>query len=203
MGPPSFGPRRARCSPPPAVMISWMNKTPFSLASAVVLALLLTPGAHLAAQAAEAPAAKLKLTSIAVQPANPGADTLCTLTVTVRNNGDRQASQLGFAVTLNGQDLSVYGNQLFMYPVPGGGDLEIPLYNFWTTETSRPTMPADGKYQVEVSLLEAEWMDISTVTETVERAGESVEEDVEVWTPLGPVEGLPASASLVLGSADG
>ena len=155
--------------------------------------------APLQAQDEAGPAAKLAVTKIDVQPANPGPDTLCRLSVTVRNMGEQKASQLGFSVKLNGQDLGVYGNQLFMYPVPAGGELEIPLYNFWTTETSRPQMPANGKYGVEVSLLEAQWMDISMEKETVEQAGQQVEEEVEVWTPLGAVPGLPVSASITLG----
>lgn len=166
---------------------------------ALAFATALAPA--LGAQEAASQAAGLEITAVAVEPANPGPDTLCKLSVTVRNNGDRQASQLGFSVSLNGQDLSVYGNQLFMYPVPAGGELEIPLYNFWTTETSRPTMPADGKYRVDVRLNEAQWMDISMVTETVERGGQQVEEEVEVWTPLGAVEGLPVDLGVVLETA--
>jgi hypothetical protein len=181
-------------------MISPMKRTLSSIAIAAIVAIVLASAPLAAQETAEAPG-KLTLTSIDVQPAQPGPDTLCKLTVKVRNAGDRDASQLGFAVKLNNQDLTVYGNQLFMYPVPAGGELDIPLYNFWTTETSRPTMPADGKYRVEVSLLEAQWMDIHTVTEKVERAGEMVDEDVEVWTPLGPVEGLPVSTERVLAQA--
>jgi hypothetical protein len=151
----------------------------------------------------EAAAPMLEVIKIDVQPSNPAAETLCRLTVTIRNSGEENASQLGFAVKLNGQDLTVYGNQLFMYAVPAGGELEIPLYNFWTTETSRPDMPANGKFKVEVSLQEAQWMEISTVTETVERAGSEVEEEVEVWTPLGAIEGLPVSSSVTLDTAGG
>jgi len=162
------------------------------------LALVVLCSAPAAAQDDAAAGSQLTVTVVDVQPANPGADTLCRLTVTVANSGDRKASQLGFSVKLNGQELSVYGNQLFMYPVPAGGELEIPLYNFWTTETSRPTMPEGGKYTVEVSLLEAQWMDISMEKETVEKAGQQVEEDVEVWTPLGAVEDLPSSAEITL-----
>ncbi|MEZ5332219.1 MAG: hypothetical protein R2991_09260 [Thermoanaerobaculia bacterium] len=125
--------------------------------------------------------------SIRVEPEKPAADTLCKLTVTLANHGDRTASQLGFQVELNGQNLVVYDNQLFMYPVEPGESTEIPLYNFWTTETSRPTMPADGGYEVKVTLREAQWTDISMD-----------EEQVEVWKPLGPVEGLPSSASVTL-----
>jgi hypothetical protein len=154
------------------------------------------------AAAQDAPA-QLAIAEIRVEPAAPAADTLCQLTVTVHNSGDRKASQLGFSVRLNGQDLSVYGNQLFMYAVPAGGELEIPLYTFWTTETSRPTMPADGQFIVEVALNEAQWMDISMETETVDRAGQPVEEEVEVWTPLGAVEGLPVTGNVTLETGGG
>lgn len=129
----------------------------------------------------------LAVASVRVEPSAPGPDTLCKLTVSLANRGDRIASQLGFRVELNGESLLVYDNQLFMYPVEPGETTEIPLYNFWTTETSRPSMPADGTYEVSVTLREAQWTDISTD-----------EEGVEVWKPLGPVEGLPVSASIVL-----
>lgn len=170
-----------------------------ALTTAIALVLSATIAAGSLAQEAAEP--ELTLTKIDVQPPNPGADTLCKLTVTVRNTGERKASQLGFAVHLNGQSLTVYDNQLFMYPVPAGGELEIPLYNFWTTETSRPKMPEDGKLRVEVALNEAQWMDISMEKEMVERAGEEIEEEIEVWTPLGPVERLPTTASVTLAPA--
>lgn len=155
-----------------------------SIASAALLLALVAP--TLAAQD-EAPKAAVVVESVKVEPEKPAADTLCKLTVTLANHGDRTASQLGFQVELNGQNLVVYDNQLFMYPVEPGESTEIPLYNFWTTETSRPTMPADGRYEVAVTLREAQWTDISMD-----------EDDVEVWTPLGPVEGLPSTASVTL-----
>lgn len=128
----------------------------------------------------------LSIEAIVVEPSTPGADTLCRLRVTLSNTGDETASQLGFSVRLNGQELGVYSNQLFMFPVPAGGSGELPLFNFWTTESSRG-MPADGKLRVEVTLKEAVWMKI-----------EDDEEGVEVWTPLGEVPGLPVSASVTL-----
>ncbi|MDH3402160.1 MAG: hypothetical protein OES32_00385 [Acidobacteriota bacterium] len=175
------------------------NSLPHRIAASLLLAVLASPATPQEA----APPSALALTAVEVEPSTPGPDTLCRLAVTIRNSGDEVASQLGFAVKLNGQDLTVYGNQLFMYAVPAGGELRIPLYNFWTTETSRPAMPADGKYRVDVSLNEAQWMDISTVTETVDRAGAQVEEDVEVWTPLGAVEGLPVAAGVTLEAGGG
>ena len=81
--------------------------------------------------------------------------------------------------------MPVYRNQLFMYPLEAGKTAEIKLYNFWSTETSRP-MPADGKLKVDVTLAGAQWTRIS------------MEDDVEVWEPLGEVTGLPISKSVTL-----
>lgn len=143
------------------------------------------PGVLASAQEEET-APQVTVEAIIVEPDKPGADTLCRLKVRLRNAGDRIASQLGFGVTINGQELPVYTNQLFYYALEPGSTTEMPLYNFWTTETSRPA-PADGKLTIAVTLEEAEWMDIS------------VDEDgVETWKPLGPVEGLPSDASVTI-----
>lgn len=137
---------------------------------------MVTPSA-----AQEAP--PIIIESVLVEPSSPGPDTLCKLTVKLANGGDRTASQLDFKVQINGQELPVYANQLFMFPVPAGESVDVPLYNFWSTETSRP-LPADGKLDIEVTLAAAQWMEIK------------LEEDVEVWRPLGAVEGLPTSKSV-------
>jgi hypothetical protein len=133
--------------------------------------------------ATNAPA--LSIASITVSPQTPSADTLCRLTVTLSNKGDKAASQLGFRVVINGIELPVYSNQLFMYPVGPGATSEISLFNFWSTETSRP-FPADGKLTVEVTLTEAQWTSIEDI------------DGVETWTPLGAVPGLPVSSSVTL-----
>ncbi len=154
-----------------------------------ILAALLALAAAHAARAQEPQAAApapLSIEEILVEPSQPAADTLCKLRVKLGNKGQETASQLAFKVALNGQDLTVYGNQLFMFPVEPGADNELKLYNFWTTETSR-AMPKDGKLKVEVTLTEARWMKIA-----------DDEEGVEVWTPLGDVEGLPVSKSITL-----
>lgn len=153
---------------------------------APLLALLLLAAAAAPMVAQESSASPLAIAAPVVEPDAPAADTLCRLKVRITNSGDKIASQLGFTVKLNGQELPVYGNQLFMYPLPPGETTEIDLYNFWSTETSRP-FPADAKLKVEVGLKEAQWMDISTD-----------DEGVEVWTPLGAVETLPAPASVTL-----
>ncbi len=128
----------------------------------------------------------LSVDSITVEPENPGPDTLCRLRVQLRNRGSEIASQLDFSVKINGQELGVYSNQLFMYPIPAGASEEVQLYNFWTTETSRP-MPKDGKLTVEVAHKGARWWEIK-----------EDDEGVVVWTPLGDVEGLPVSTSVTL-----
>jgi hypothetical protein len=131
----------------------------------------------------EAPAVAVK--AIAVDPSDPGADTLCRLTVTLDNHGERTASLFGFRVTVGGVELPVYERELFAFPVPAGESAELPLFNFWSTETGRPA-PAGGKLEVEVTLLEAQWVEIET------------EDEAEVWTPVGPVPGLPSTESLTL-----
>ncbi len=156
-----------------------------TLTLAAVLAFA-SPAARAQEAEGEAEAAKLSIQEIVVEPSQPGADTLCQLRVKLGNTGDETASQLAFRVELNGQELGVYGNQLFMFPVEPGAANELKLYNFWTTETSR-AMPADGKLRVEVTLTAARWMKIA-----------DDEEGVEVWTPLGDVEGLPVSKSVTL-----
>ncbi len=132
----------------------------------------------------------LSIDEIVVTPDKPGADTLCQLRVKLGNQGEQPASQLAFQVKVNGQDLSVYGNQLFMFAVEPGKENELKLYNFWTTETSRPDMPKGGKFTVEVTLTEARWM----------RIGDD-EDGVEVWTPLEDVAGLPVSKTITLEAA--
>ena len=128
---------------------------------------------------------QLTVEKISVEPANPGPDTLCKLRVTLRNAGKEIASQLDFHVSINGQELAVYRNQLFMFPIEPEQTAEIKLYNFWSTETSR-SMPKDGKLKIEVSLVGAQWMKIET------------EEEVEIWKPLGPVDHLPVVGDLTL-----
>lgn len=165
------------------VILAAMQRTVSILGSVGLLAL--TPNASITAQENAAPP-PLIVESVRVEPARPAADTLCHLEVILHNRGDHTASQLDFRVVINGQQLPVYRNQLFMYPVAAGETATVQLYNFWSTETSRP-MPTDGKLKVEVTLVEARWMDISVD-----------DEGVEVWKPLGDVDGLPSRKQVVL-----
>lgn len=158
----------------------------------LALSLLITVGGGLgvAARAQETEQetpepAPVTLEKLVIEPAEPGVDTLCSLRVALRNQGDQVVSQFGFTVTIDGVELPVYRNQLFMYPVGPGETVEIPLYNFWTTETSRPP-PTDGELDVRVELGEAQWMRIE------------MEDEVEVWTPQGAVDGLPVATTRTL-----
>ncbi len=167
-----------------------MIKTPFrrALQIATLTTILAVPGV-----AAQEPRAgetevvepEITIEAIIVEPEKPGADTLCRLRVRLQNHGNQIASQLGFKVKINGQEIAVYRNQLFMFPLAPEAASELALFNFWSTETSRP-MPKDGKLRLEVSLLEAQRTKVEMV------------EGVETWTPIGAVPGLPSSASITL-----
>lgn len=143
-----------------------------------------------AAVTAQEPAAETKkplvtVEAVTVEPSSPGPDTLCRLRVTLRNAGEKTASLLGFAVEVAGHELPIYEKELYAFPVPPGETAELRLFNFWSSETGREA-PEDGRLTVEVTLKEAQWVKIETV------------EDVETWTPLGAVPGLPSSADLTL-----
>ena len=132
------------------------------------------------------PPSALALTKVTVTPTGAGTDTLCQLRVEIANRGDRVASELAFTVKVNGHELPVYGNQLFMQRLDPGKTATVRLYNFWTTESGRPA-PADGKYRVEVTLAAARWYQIAT------------DNGAEVWTPVGAVPGLPVIATAIAG----
>lgn len=135
--------------------------------------------------AADSPAPEVTIESITITPDKPAADTLCKMSIRLKNHGQSIASKLGVTVSINGTQVPVYANHLWMFPLPAGEAADLSLYNFWSTETSRP-MPKDGKLTVEVTLNEAERYSIEMA------AG------VETWTPLGAAEGLPSSASVTL-----
>ncbi|HSG39363.1 MAG TPA: CARDB domain-containing protein, partial [Thermoanaerobaculia bacterium] len=100
-------------------------------------------GSALVASAQETTKKKtaLVLEKVTVEPASPGADTLCRLSVTLRNTGDRQASALEFAVKVNGREVRAYKERLFLQPVEPGAKREIRLLSFWSNESGRP-LPA-------------------------------------------------------------
>jgi len=128
----------------------------------------------------------LAVTAIEVEPEQPSAETLCRLTVRVENRGDTPVTALRFEVKVGEVSLPVYRNQLFMENVVPAGTTEVRLYNFWVSETGRPA-PKDGKLTVEVTLVEARRVSITTD-----------EEGVETWDLLEPVAGLPAVGKITL-----
>jgi len=152
---------------------------------AALAAWLLLPASPSAAETAK-PTPPLTIAAVMASPADAGADTLCQLRVDVANKGARIASELAFAVKVNGHDLPVYRNHLFMQRLDPGKTTSIRLFNFWTTETGRPTA-ADGKYRIEVTLLNAKWYDIA------------LKDGVEDWTPRDPVPNLPVTATATVG----
>ncbi len=159
----------------------------FPTRSALTLLAVFALGLIFLRAAAPAQEAKpaLILESIKVDPASPGPDTLCRLSVTLRNAGSRRASALELQVKINGKELPAYKDRIYLQPVEPGATREIRLFNFWSTEPSRPA-PAGGKLQVEVTLVRASWMDKET------------KDGAEVWTLAGPAEGLPVTKSLTL-----
>lgn len=123
-------------------------------------------------------ASSVTVETVIVEPQSPGPDTLCKLRVQLKNASERPVSSLVFRVKINGQELGLYGKQVFMHRLEPHSTLELPLYNFWSTESGRPA-PKDGYIAVEVALAEARYGD----------GGPQAE----------PVGGLPSSASARLG----
>lgn len=130
----------------------------------------------------------LVVESIQVEPASPGPDTLCHLTVTLKNQGDRPASALELTVKVGGAALPAYRDRLFLEAVEPGASRQVKLFNFWSTEAGRPA-PADRKLAVEVTLTAASWMKRET------------KNGATVWTPVGAVAGLPSAKSVTLAMA--
>ena len=161
-----------------------MRLLPIRTAPALLAALLAFASAGLAQQAKPA----LTLEAVKVEPASQGVlgpETLCALAVTVRNAGARRISALELAVKVNGQEIQAYTGRLFLQPVEPGTSREVRLFKLWSTEAGRPA-PADGKLRVEVTLARASWVD------------KEAKDGAEVWTLAGPVEGLPATKSVIL-----
>ena len=139
-----------------------------------------------ASEKKEAAASPLMIESIRIDPAKPAADTLCQLRVKLTSTAENTISALDFGVAIGGESLPVYDKQLFLDTVAPGKTTEIRLYNFWTTETSRPA-PASGKLSLEVTLRAAQWVEITTE-----------EDGTEVWTLGEAVPGLPVKSQLVI-----
>jgi hypothetical protein len=131
---------------------------------------------------AQPPAPKLVLEAAEVTPRSASAEALCQLRARIKNTGQEIAAAFVFAVKINGREVSIYRNHMFMDPIEPGETRSLRLYGFWTSETGRQ-LPAAGDLIVEVSLVEARWM----------KAAKDAEGTI-VWTDLGAVEGLPQTA---------
>lgn len=151
----------------------------------LLLALVLAAAGLHAWQEGEKAPPPLSIEAVKVEPASPAPDTLCRLSVTVRNAGTRRASAFEIAVRINGQELPAYKSRLYLQPIEPGTAGEIRLFNFWSSETGRPA-PQDGKLAVEVTLTRASWVEKES------------KDGAEIWTPAGAVEGLPASKTVTL-----
>ena len=128
------------------------------------------------------PAPRLVLEAAEVTPAKAPADALCQLRARIKNGGDTVATAFAFALKIDGKEIAVYRNHVFMDPIDPGETRSIKLYGFWTSETGRP-VPASGDLSVELTLQEARWMKM-----------EKDAEGARVWQDLGAVEGLPQTA---------
>jgi len=98
----------------------------------------------------------LTIVAVDVAPAKPGPDTLCKLRVRIRNAGTTSASDLSFQVTVNGKRLGNFLNHTFWTPLAPGKETEVPLFNFWSSEYSRP-YPTDGRLVIDVRVTGARW----------------------------------------------
>jgi hypothetical protein len=130
----------------------------------------------------------ISLEVIRVEPGSPAPDTLCHLAVTLKNAGERTASRFELRVKVGGSDLPSYHGRVFLARLPPHYALELPLFNFWSSESKRPP-PAAGKLEIEVTLIDARWVEL-------ESAG-----GVETWKPTLPaaaIEGLPLTKTLTL-----
>lgn len=166
-----------------------MNMIRIATVSLLPLIFATLPAGAAGPQATET-AAKLTIEKIVVEPEKPKADTLCKLRVVLRNAGEQKAYAFGFQVTINGQEIPAYKKLLYMTSADANSDKELQLFNFWSTETHRP-MPSDNKLNIEVTLKEAQWVESTTN-----------EEGTIVWKPLGKVEGLPVSKTIVVAFAE-
>lgn len=120
----------------------------------------------------------VSIEAVSVAPKSPGPGVLCTLEVRLKNAGTHTATDFRFRVKVDGQDVAIYGIESYAVNVGPGASNTIALHNFWSPASAKPS------FAVEVTVLEGRWAD-------VKREG-----DTSTTTPVGPIEGLPVSATL-------
>jgi hypothetical protein len=126
--------------------------------------------------AAAAPAL-VSIEAVTVGPASPGPGVICTLGVRIKNAGSHSATDFRFKVRIDGEDVTVYHNQTYAVNVAPGTSDGIALYNFWSPAVHK------ASFAVEVAIVEARWADVKQ------------EGSTSTTTPVGPIEGLPVSAT--------
>jgi hypothetical protein len=134
---------------------------------------------NLALWPAEAPAApsQVSIEAVSVSPSGAGPNVLCGLSVVLKNAGAHTATDFHFKVRIGGEEATVYGAETFAVNVAPGTSETITLHNFWTPAVPNP------KLAVEVSILEGRWADVKK------------DASVTTTTPIGPIDGLPVSAT--------
>ena len=105
---------------------------------------------------AAATSGAVTVSTVTVEPANPGPQTLCKLSVKLDNGTARPVTALVFRVRVNGQELAVYSNHVYMVQLDSEKMQTLHFYNFWSTESGRPA-PTDSFLTVEVTLVEARY----------------------------------------------
>jgi len=90
----------------------------------------------------------LRIVGIAVQPTNPGPDTLCRLRIRLLNPRKGSVSDLHLRVTGNGQRLDNFMNDSWRSLLPPGKETDVQVFNFWSSEVGRP-YASDGKLVIE------------------------------------------------------
>ncbi len=108
-------------------------------------------------------------------------ETLCNLHVVLRNDGTQNAYSFGFDVEINGEAVPVYDNVVYFQAIEPGASGTIALYNFYS-----PAESPDGTVEITVNLRKARWVEIKQ------------EDEAQVWTPTGDVEGLPSAKTVQL-----
>ncbi len=142
----------------------------------VILGILAVTYLSLHPVPARAAGSPLSLESVSVEPQRPAPAALCRLAVRLKNTGARAAGAFGFRVKIDGQEETTYKAESYWVNVGPGTSETIALHNFWSPA-------AKAAFTVEVTLLQAEWVE-------VKREGSA-----STTTPVGPVGGLPVSAT--------
>jgi hypothetical protein len=119
----------------------------------------------------------VSIESVTISPASPGPGALCGLSVRLKNAGTHTATDFRFKAKIDGQDVAPYGIETYAVNVAPGSSDTITLHNFWTPAAPKASLT------IEVSLAEGRWADVKQEGRTT------------TTTPIGPIEGLPVSAT--------